>query len=349
MAGWRGRDPYTPPMARYPLLADVVAARARLRGIALHTPLEPSRPLAEASGAAEVRLKLESAQPTGAFKTRGAHNKVALIAAAQPDAHLVTASSGNHGIAVATAAVRHGMRLTVLVGASVSPAKLERLRSLETDTITVEVYGRDTDDAEAEGRRRDAAGQATYVPPYSDADVIAGQATVGVEILEDWPACDAIVVPVGGGGLIAGIGLWAKAVKPGLRLVGVQPSASPPMYAYFESGSTEPMPIAPTLADGVAGNIEKQSITWKMCRRLVDEMVIVDEDEIADAMRWALDVPHLLLEGSAVLGIAALRAGRVSLEGRRVAVVVTGRNVSLEVLRSVLGRVDPSLEGSGPG
>ena len=175
------------------------------------------------------------------------------------------------------------------------------------------------------------------MPPYNDADVIAGQATVGVEILEDWPECEAIVVPVGGGGLIAGIGLWAKAVKPGLRLVGVQPAASPPMYAYLESGGTKPMPIAPTLADGVAGNIERDSITWKMCRQLVDEVVLVDEEQIADAMRWALDVPHLLLEASAVLGIAVLRNRQlVSLRGLRVAVVVTGRNVSLETLQQIV-------------
>jgi threonine dehydratase len=324
-------------MPRYPLLADVLAATARLRGIALRTPLESSPPLADESGAAEVRLKLESAQPTGAFKTRGAHNKIGLVADQRRDIRLVTASSGNHGIAVATAAARHGMGVTILVGASVLPAKLERLRALETDSITVEIFGRDSDDAEAEARRRDQAGQAVYVSPYNDADVIAGQATVGVEILEDWPECEAIVVPVGGGGLIAGIGLWAKAVKPSLRLVGVQPAASPPMYAYLESGGTKPMPIAPTLADGVAGNIERDSITWKMCRQLVDEMAIVDEDVIADAMRWALDVPHLLLEASAVLGIAALRNRQLaSLRGLRVAVVITGRNVSVETVRQIL-------------
>ena len=324
-------------MPRMPTLADVNAARQRLRGIALHTPLEPNRELTEESGAAEVRLKREDVQPTGAFKTRGAHNKVALVAEARPEAALVTASSGNHGIAVATAAIRHGMRLTVLVGRSVSPAKLERLRALETSRVTVELVGNDTDDAEIEARRRDDANHAIYIPPYNDPEVVAGQATVGAEILEDWPDVDTIVVPIGGGGLIAGIGLWAKAMKPGLRLVGVQPAASPPMYAHFETGSTDAMPIAPTLADGVAGNIERDSITWKLCRQLVDEVVLVDEDAIGDAMRWALEVPHILLEGSAVLGIAALRAGLVTTEGRSVAIVTTGRNVSPDVLRTVLG------------
>jgi threonine dehydratase len=323
-------------MPRYPLLADILEARRRIEGIALHTPLEASPQLAAESRAAEVRLKLELLQATGSFKTRGAHNKVALVAAQQPDAELVTASSGNHGIAVATAAARHGMRLTVLVGASVSPAKLERLRALESDSCVVEVFGRDSDDAEAEGRRRDTERLAVYIPPYNDADVIAGQGTIGAEVLDQWPACDALIVPIGGGGLIAGIGLWAKAVKASLRLVGVQPSASPPMYAYLESHSTKPMPIAPTLADGVAGNIERDSITWKMCRQLVDEVVVVDEEQIADAMAWAIDAHHLVVEGSGALGIAALRARLGGLAGRRVAVILTGRNVDAQVLRSVL-------------
>jgi threonine dehydratase len=325
-------------MPRYPLLGDVVAARHRLRGIALHTPLEESPRLADESGAAEVRLKLELLQPTGAFKTRGAHNKVALLAAERPDAALVTASSGNHGIAAATAARRYGMRLTVLVGASISPAKLERLRALESDLVTVEIFGRSSDDAEDEARRRDTGGIATYVHPYNDADVIAGQGTVAAEILDDWPDCDAMVVPIGGGGLISGIGLWAKAVNPGLRLVGVQPAASPPMYAHLESGTTARMPIAPTLADGVAGNIERSSITWKMCRQLVDEVVLVDEDQIADAMRWSLDVHHLAVEGSGALPIAALRARLGGMEEHRVAAVLSGRNVDPETLASILPR-----------
>ncbi len=323
-------------MPRYPLLADVVAARHRLRGIALHTPLEGSPWLAQESRAAEVRLKLELLQETGAFKTRGAHNKVALIAAEDPGAALVTASTGNHGFAVATAAARHGLRVTVLVGATISPGKLERLRALESELCTVEIFGRGPEDAEAEARRRHEAGHAAYVSPYNDPDVIAGQATVAAEVLDDWPDCDAMVVPVGGGGLIAGIGLWAKAIRPGLRLVGVQPAASPTFYAYFDTGSTKPMPIGPTLADAVSGNNERDSITWRMCRQLVDEIVVVDEEQIADAMRWLLDAHRLLAEGSAALPVAALRAGLTGTERRRVAAVITGRNVDIGTLGSVL-------------
>lgn len=323
--------------ARGPTPAEILAAHNRLRGIALETPLEPAAALALESGAVEVRLKLESAQPTGSFKTRGAHNRVALLAAERTDLPIITASSGNHGIAVAHAAARFGMQATILVGAAVSPAKLARLRALETDAITVAIFGRDTDDTEAEARRRDELGVATYVAPYNDPAVIAGQGTVGLEISEAWPEVELILVPVGGGGLIAGVATWAKAMNPQVRVIGVQPAASPPMYGYFESGSTKPMPIAPTLADGVSGNIERGSITWSLCRRLVDGMVIVDEDEIAAAMRWSLEEQHILLEGSAVLGIAALRGGHVpDAEGHRVAIVCTGRNVDGDTIRQIL-------------
>src|SRR5437773_4179783 len=165
---------------RLPTPIDILAARERLRGIAIETPLEPAPSLAAASGAAEVRLKLEALQPTGSFKIRGAHNKLALFAAERaagtaPNLPLVTASSGNHGIAVAHAAARHEMTVTILTGRDVSPAKLEWLRALETDTITVELAGRDYDEAEAEARRREQIGAAIYVAPYNDADVTARQ------------------------------------------------------------------------------------------------------------------------------------------------------------------------------
>lgn len=323
-------------MPRYPLLGDIIAARHRLRGVALHTQLESSPQLAAESGAAEVRLKLEMLQPTGAFKIRGATNRVALIAAEDQDAVLVTASTGNHGFAVATAAARHGLRLTVLVGATISPGKLERLRSLESDRCVVEIFGREPEDAEAEARRRAEAGIAVYVSPYNDPEVVAGQGTIAAEILDDWPECDAMVVPVGGGGLISGIGLYAKAVRPGLRLVGVQPAASPPMYAYLQSSSTKPMPIAPTLADAVSGNNERDSITWRMCRQLVDEIVLVDEEQIAAAMRWLVETHRLIVEGAGGLPIAVLRAGLGGLRGRHVAAVLSGRSVDAAVLASIL-------------
>jgi threonine dehydratase len=323
-----------PPL---PTALDVLRARRRIGDAASRTPLLATQSLAKYAGAAEVRLKLENLQPAGSFKVRGAESAVAAIAAAGSGTALVTASTGNHGIAVARAAARHGLPVTILVGGTISTAKLERLRELETDRCTVEIFGRDSDDAEAEARRRHDLGAATYVPPYNHPDVVAGQGTVGLEILEEWPEVDTIVVPIGGGGLIGGIGVWVKAVSPGTRLVGVQPEASPPMHAFLAGGRARTVPIGPTLADGVAGNVERGSITFRLVRRLVDEIVLVGEDHIAAAMRWVASELHQRIEGSAGLGIAALQQGRLgSLTGRRVAVVLTGGNVDPETFERVL-------------
>lgn len=326
-----------------PTALDVLRARQRIGGAASRTPLAGSLALAQACGADETRLKLEQLQPTGSFKVRGAESRVASIAATGSGARLVTASSGNHGIAVARAAARHGLAVTILVGGSVSPAKLAQLRELETDRCTVEIFGRDTDDTEPEARRRHDLGAAVYVSPYNDPEVVAGQGTVGVEILEDWPDVDTVVVPIGGGGLISGIGLWIKTVSPSVRLVGVQPEASAPMHAFLATGSARRVPIGATLADGVAGNIERGSITLRLAKRLVDEVVLVDEDAIGGAMRWAWSGPRYRLEGSGALGIAALLSGRLGkLAGRRVAVVVTGGNIDEPSFESVLtGSMQP--------
>jgi len=321
--------------APLPQPIDILVARNRIGDAARRTPLQSSATLAEASGAAEVRMKLEHLQNTGSFKIRGAWNKVAAVAETDPRARLVTASTGNHGIAVAHAAAHHRMSVTILVGAASSPAKLERLRALESDSCVVEVFGRDSDDTEAEARRRDLAGQAIYVPPYNDPVVIAGQGTVGLEILEEWPEVDTVVVPMGGGGLISGIGLWMKTVNPRIRLVGVQPEASPPFAAQRVTGSTKPIPIGPTLADGVAGNVERGSITWKLSQRLVDEIVLVSEAEIAQAMGWALRTHRHRLEGSGALSIAAIAGEHLGdLAGRRVAAVISGGNVDDDTFRT---------------
>ena len=320
-----------PPPLPTPL--DVLRARHRIGEAASRTPLVGSLALAQASGADEVRLKLEHLQPTGSFKVRGAESRVASIAASGKDGRLVTASSGNHGIAAA----RHGLAVTILVGGSVSPAKLAHLRELETDRCTVEIFGRDTDDTEPEARRRHELGAAVFVSPYNDPEVVAGQGTVGLEILEDWPDVDTVLVPVGGGGLISGIGLWVKAVSPNVRLIGVQPEASFPMHAFLVTASARRVPIGPTLADGVAGNIERGSITLRLARRLVDEVVLVDEEAIAAAMRWAWNGPRHRLEGSGALGIAALLTGRLgNIAGHRVAVVLSGGNVDEATFEAAL-------------
>ena len=316
--------------------ADIDEAAQRISGVVLRSPLQYSERLSEATGAT-IYLKREDLQAVRSYKLRGAHNLLMQLSDEEIAAGVVCSSAGNHAQGFAMACRSMGIHGRVYVPAKTPKQKRDRIRYHGREFIELIATGKTYDEAAAAALDDVARTGATLVPPYDDLRTMAGQGTIAAEILDAWPECDAIVVPIGGGGLIAGIGLWAKSVRPELRLVGVQPSASPPMYGFLQTGSTKPMPIAPTLADGVAGNIERGSITWTLGKRLIDEVVLVEEDEIAQAMRWTVDEQHLVLEAAAVLGIVALAARRGDLEGRRVAVVCTGRNVDGATLRSVLG------------
>jgi threonine dehydratase len=237
---------------------------------------------------------------------------------------------------VLAASAVSGRQATILVGRTITPAKLEVLRRFETDRIRLEVLDVGSDEAELVARERSEADGSTYVAPYNDRWVVAGQGTIGLEVLDEWPACDTFLVPIGGGGLISGIALWAKTVRPATRVVGIQPTASPTVHDFLRTGAREPLSIGTTLADGVAGNLEPDSITWQLCRDLVDDVIVIDEDAIGHAIRWALDVPHFLLEGSAALPIAAMLADPGRFSSRNTCLVLTGRWVDLDVVRSVL-------------
>jgi threonine dehydratase len=330
-------DPRTGPLregSRAPTLVEVLEARTRIAGTAIRTPLEPSPELSAVAGG-PVRLKLESAQPTGSFKIRGAVNRVGALAAADPATAILTASSGNHAINVAHAAKRAGLQATLLVPASAARAKLDALRALETAAVRVELVDGSTDDAESTAVRRADAGEGVYVSPYDDTLVMAGTATIAWEVLEDWPRCAAIVVPVGGGGLIGGIAVAARALSPGIRVIGVQPRTNAAMAHVLRTGTLSGFVDGPTLAEGVAGGIAPGAATLAIARSFVDEIVLVEEAEIADAMRWAIGRAHLLVEPSGALGIAALRSGRLS-DGLPTTIVVSGRNVSPEIVARVV-------------
>jgi threonine dehydratase len=274
-----------------PTLADVEAA-VRL----------PPTPLVESDGFA---LKLESLQPTGSFKVRGA---LAALTALEPRTHVVTASAGNHGLAVAWAAEQLGLDATIVVAETASPAKIEGIRRFPA---TLVVRGPDYDAAEQHALSLDGR----YVSPYNDRDVIAGQGTVALEL----EAAETIVVPIGGGGLAAGIGIASQA-----RLVGVVPEASPAMQEAVRG--VMHVGVQPTIADGLAGNIEPGSVTIELCARRVDEIVAVGEDELAAAMRFLVRAHGVVAEGAGAAATAALLAGRIEPRGRTVA-LVTGRNV----------------------
>jgi threonine dehydratase len=302
-----------------PTAGDVGAARERIRALVAETPLVESGPLG-------ALLKLESFQPTGSFKARGA---AAALTALAPGTRVVTASAGNHGLGVAWAAAELGVEATVVVAETASPAKVEALRRFPAQLV---VHGAGYDEAEQHGLALAAAG-AGYVSPYNDREVIAGQGTIALELLEARGSDLTIVVPVGGGGLAAGIGLVAE--PEGARVVGVVAEASPAMRAALAAGHAVGVPVRERLADGLAGNIEPGSVTIPLCSRHLDDLVAVSEAEIAEAMRYLVREHGLVAEGSGAAGVAALRSGRVEQRGTTVT-IVTGRNVTAETLARVL-------------
>jgi threonine dehydratase len=313
--------------ARIPAAAKVIA------GAVHRTPLEPSTWLSDVSGA-YASLKLECYQPTGSFKVRGAVTAMAELDVEALQEGVITASAGNHGLGIAHAAQRLGIKAAVVVPEDASPAKVH---ALERFPIELVMRGIGYEAAERAGRALAAETGAIFVSAYNDPAVIAGQGTIGPELLEDEPNLDAVLVPVGGGGVISGIGAWLKAVRPTARVIGVQSEASPAMAESLRAGQLVPVPDAPSLADGLSGNIEPGSITFDLARHVVDEMVRVDEAEIAAAIAQTFQEMSLVVEGAGAVGIAALLNGRIAdLAGKSVAVIVTGRNIAAERLLDLL-------------
>ncbi|NTU79644.1 MAG: threonine/serine dehydratase [Chloroflexales bacterium] len=311
--------------------ADILVARRRIAGIAFPTPLEHSRPLS-AYTSAEVYLKLECAQVTGSFKVRGAASALRADEGRYP---VVACSAGNHALGMAHAAAHAGVEVTLVLPKSASPAKLEALRRYPATVIQI---GASYDEAEAAAVRMAHEERLRFISPYNHPDVIAGQGTLGAEILEQLPGAEVLVVSVGGGGLISGIGLWAKAMNPNIRIVGVQAESSAAMLASLQAGQIVPAPNLPTLADGLAGNLEPGSMTFPLAQRLVDMLIAVSEPQIAAAMRWLLNEHHLVVEGASAVVVAALLNGLVAgLTGRKVVALLCGRNVTTETLLSVMG------------
>lgn len=310
--------------------ADILAARRRIAGIVQPTPLELSRPLSTLIGA-EVWLKLELAQVTGSFKLRGAANALRQL---PPSAHIVACSAGNHALGVAHAAAMTGHAVTLVVPATASPAKIAALRRYPVELI---LYGDDYAAAEAEALRLVATNGWQFVSPYNDPAVIAGQGTLAVEVWEELPTADTVIVAVGGGGLASGVGIWAKSLDPRIRVIGVQAAASAAMAAALHTGKVVPMPDEPTLADGLAGGIDPATITLPILQQTLDEMVLVEEAAIARAMRWLLDEHHLIAEGSAAVPLAALLEGQIGdLRGRQIVVLICGRNVASATLQQIV-------------
>ena len=317
-------------------LTHVFAARQRIAPHIRRTPLVYSPWLSSQAGAT-VRLKLESLQVTNSFKARGAVN----VAAARLEREagdversrmLVTASAGNHGRAMAYACERLGLRLVVFTPKDAPRAKLDPIvrhgADLRADASTYE-------EAELLAKQFAAAERVTYISPYSHPDVIAGAATIALEILEDWPEVETILVPVGGGGLVSGVALAVKAVSSRVQVVGVEAAASPAFSTSLAAGRITEVTVRPTMADGLAGNMDPDTITFDLIQRYVDRVVVSSERAIEDAVRGLMTHEHLVAEGAGAVAVAALAEG-LRVKGRHIAVVLSGSNIDSARLGALL-------------
>jgi threonine dehydratase len=314
-------------------MVDIRLAATRLHPYIRETYVEHSDALGEATGTT-VWLKCENLQLTGSFKLRGATNKVLALTPAERDRGIVTASTGNHGRAVAHALTALGGIGTIFLPTVTPTAKVEALRRYPA--VTLEFFGNESSLTETHARAVAHETGRLYVSPYNDPDVIAGQGTVGVEILSQMPNVDAVFVAVGGGGLVAGIALYLKAMKPSVRIIGCWPENSTSLYEAMKTGHVVPGVELPTLSDGTAGGVEEGAITIDLCSRLIDESILVSEAEIADAVRFVLAQHHMAVEGSAGVAVAACRKVADRVAGQTVAIVLCGGNIGYATLKSIV-------------
>lgn len=316
-----------------PTLADVEAAARTLEGISLRTPLLPS-PVLSARGGHPVWLKLETLQPVGAFKLRGAANAISRLAPEQRRRGVGCCSTGNHGRAVAYAAAKAGLAATICLSSLVPDTKV---RPIEALGATVRRIGDSQDAAQAEVSRLAESEGLADIPPFDHPDVIAGQGTIALELLEQQPDLACIVVPLSGGGLISGIAIAAKALKPAIRIIGVSMARGAAMHASLAAGQPVEVRELPTLADSLGGGIGLDNRwTFAICRDLVDEVVLLTEAEIYRGMR-ALFLDHrLVTEGAGAVGPAALLAGKLKLDGPT-AMIISGQNVDPDQFLAVAG------------
>jgi threonine dehydratase len=311
---------------------EALEAEKRIKNYIRETPLEQDFFLSQL-GDGNVFLKLENFQLTGSFKLRGAFNRLLTLSAEERDAGVVTASSGNHGAAFTYAARLLGYRGVVVVPENVSTAKLDVLHLYGAELIS---YG--TDCVEAENFAREMAEKQgkMFISPYNDPMIIAGQGTVGIEILKQLGNIDAVFVPVGGGGLMSGVAGYLKAMNSKIQLIGCQPENSPVMYESVKAGRIIIMESKPTLSDGSAGGIEEGSITFGICCDFVDEYILVTEDEIKGAIRLVLEKTYMLIEGAAALSVASFIKEKERFKNKNIVLVISGKKISLDTLRKIL-------------
>ena len=306
---------------------DVLKARKALGAVIRRTPLTRSQGLSDAGGA-EVYLKWENLQVTGSYKPRGALYKLGLLGDDVRRKGIVTASAGNWSLGVALGARSLGIRATICIPETTPAVKVDPCKALGAEVV---LHGRFFDEAFAYARELARTRGLAYVSGTEDHDVFAGHGTVGLEILEDLPDVETILVPVGGGGLAAGVACWAHAVNPDIRIIGVQSTATRTMYECFRAKGLVDVPVPPTICEGLAGGITQLNLDLAL--RYLSDVVLAQEERLADVIRWILMKERQVVEGSAVVGPAAILEGRIRFrEGERVAVVISGGNIDLETV-----------------
>jgi threonine dehydratase len=310
----------------------VEAADARVRPWVLETPVERSIYLSELTGG-EVWLKLDLQQTTGSFKFRGATSKVMSLTDEEFERGVVTASTGNYALAVGEAMKNRGQRATVYVARTMDPA---RVALIEAHGIDIVMHGDDPWDAERRARSDAEEKGMVYMSPYNDPEVVGGQGTCGLEIARQVPGLDAVIAACGGGGLITGTAGYLKSVKPAIETIAVSPANSSVLYESVRQGRMLEMESEPTLADTCAGGIDLDTITFELCRELVDVMAVATESEIADGMRLLFEHHRLVAEGSAALSIAYLVKHAEHFRDRSVVAVVCGRNIGADQFREII-------------
>ncbi|MEW6323025.1 MAG: threonine/serine dehydratase [Acidobacteriota bacterium] len=318
-----------------PTALDVYQARRRIAPHVRRTPLIGSAWLSSVADAT-VSLKLESLQETGSFKFRGAMNAVLRLTEGgqlEGVAAVVTASAGNHGRALALAAERVGVRAVVFTPATAPEVKKVAIRRHGADLMDDAL---DYDAAEASAREFAQSEGLLYVSPYNHPDVIAGAGTVALEVVEEQPAVDAVLVPIGGGGLASGVGLAIRAAAPRAEIIAVEVAASTAFSSGLAEGRIVEVPVTHTLADGLAGNLEPDSMTFGLVQRLVDRVATVSEDELTRAMRGLASEERLITEGAGAAAVAAVLSGDVIRPGQRAVVLVTGSNIDLAAFAPLL-------------
>ncbi|TFJ91662.1 threonine ammonia-lyase [Lentibacillus salicampi] len=312
---------------------DIENAHKSIADVIRKTPILTSRTLSSISGN-HISLKAEHLQPIGAFKIRGATNMVKAVAEAGTR-HVVTASSGNHGQAVAYIAGKLGLQATIVVPENAVSSKVAAIRGYGADIIPC---GTTSTERLQKAEELTSGGKAEFIPPYDDPLVMAGQGTVGLEILDQIPDVDAIYVPVGGGGLISGIATAVKESKPGVKVIGVEPEQGNDTYLSNKRGEITAIERADTIADGLRAS-QPGDLTFPVIQKYVDDIVLVSDDEIRDALRFVLERMKQLIEPSAAVTVAAAMTNKASLQGKNVCCVLSGGNTALEQIGKLRGGV----------